>query len=82
MDRTENRPVFRVMRRNDTWIVKRPQNAICHVFEDLYRAIAFVRQETCAGRRDSPAIDLRIEDIGMVAFFDSACRPSVGDPRG
>ena len=71
MERLQDRPVFRVMRGRDTWIVKRPQDSIFHVFEDLYRAIAFVRQETCAERRYPAPVDLWIEDLGMVAQFDS-----------
>jgi hypothetical protein len=75
MEATEKRPVFRVMRRRDLWMVKRPQATIVHGFQDLYRALAFVREEARSNDDRPSSIDLWIDDLCLVAQFD-ACRPS------
>jgi hypothetical protein len=74
MGHIADRPVYRVMRRRDVWVVKQEQDSIVHGFEDLYRAIAFVRREACAAGRFPRPVDVRIEDIWMVAQFDHPLR--------
>jgi hypothetical protein len=69
MGHIADRPVFRVVRRQDVWVVKQDRDSIAYGFEDLYRAIAFVRQEACAASRFPRPVVVRIEDIWMVAQF-------------